>query len=280
MLDAPTQKNNFTRRSRSIPRRLVREGALHLLPLYYLLRLSDLAREGIEHSGSYRFADHIYCGRPSGRLVVGRWLDAYLLSMPAAKAFRRRCEHVQGVLRRALEALSAARPKLRVLAVPCGVPRDVMDLALAIRRERPALLQRLEYHGLDIDGEVLDLAKTMTRGVLASPRFHAGNALVRADYPKEMCHVVVSTGLGEFLRNDELVEFYTIVYDQLESGGMFCTSATARDARSDALLRIGELVTHYRHVSEVESLLRRLPWTQLELTVDPTGLQTFVIATK
>lgn len=280
MLDVPMQKNNFTRRSPSIPRRLVREGALHLLPLYYLLRLSDLAREGIDQSGSYRFADHIYCGRPSGRLVVGRWLDAYLLSMPAAKAFRRRCEHVQRVLRRALEALPATHPNLRVLAVPCGVPRDVLDLARTIQCERPALLQRFEYHGLDIDAEVLDLARAMTDGVLASPRFHAGNALVRADYPREQCHVVVSTGLGEFLQDEELAAFYTIVYDQLESGGIFCTSATARDARSDALLRIGELVTHYRQGNEVESLLRRLPWTQLELTVDPTGLQTFVTATK
>ena len=35
---------NRTRRSRSIPRRLLREGALHLVPLYYLMRLSDLGR--------------------------------------------------------------------------------------------------------------------------------------------------------------------------------------------------------------------------------------------
>jgi SAM-dependent methyltransferase len=278
MLDAPTQKMNFTRSSRSIPHRLVREGAPHLLPLYYLLRLSDLAREGIDHSGSHRFADHIYCGTPSGRLVVGRWLDAYLLSMPAATAFRRRCEHVQHVVRRALESVPVGRPHLRVLAVPCGIPRDVLDLALTIRRERPGLLRRLEYHGLDFDGEVLDLAHAMTEDLLASAHFHNGNALVRADYPKEKCHVVVSTGLGEFLQDEELAAFYTIVYDQLEPGGTFCTSATARDARSEALLRIGELVTHYRQAEDVERLLRRLPWTHLDVTVDPTGLQTFVTA--
>ena len=279
-MDAPTQKKNVTRRSPSIPRRLVREGALHLLPLYYLLRLSDLAREGIEHSGSYRFADHIYCGRPSGRLVVGRWLDAYLLSMPAAKAFRRRHEHVQRVLRRALEALPPARARLRVLAVPCGIPRDLLDLARTLRTESPALIQRLEYHGLDIDAQALDLARTLTQGVLASPRYHLGDALVRANYPKEASHVVVSTGLGEFLRDEELAAFYTIVYDQLESGGTFCTSATARDARSDALLRIGELLTHYRRADEVQNVLCRLPWTDVELTVDHTGLQTFVTAIK
>ena len=38
-------RKNVTRRSSSIPRRLVREGAVHLLPVYGLLRLSDLANE-------------------------------------------------------------------------------------------------------------------------------------------------------------------------------------------------------------------------------------------
>jgi hypothetical protein len=70
------------------------------------------------------------------------------------------------------------------------------------------------------------------------------------------------------------------VYDRLESGGTFCTSATARDERSEALLRIGELVTHYRRADDVERLLRQLPWRRLELTTDCTGLQTFVTATK
>ena len=116
--------------------------------------------------------------------------------------------------------------------------------------------------------------------MLPSARFHAGDALVRADYPKEKCHVVISTGLGEFLRDDELAAFYTIVYDRLEPGGTFCTSATATGRTLRGLLRIGELVTHYRQADDVESLLRRLPWTQLDLTVDPTGLQTFVTATK
>ena len=49
--------HNRTRTSASIPRKLLREGKLHLLPVYALMRTSDLAREGIENSGSYRFAD-------------------------------------------------------------------------------------------------------------------------------------------------------------------------------------------------------------------------------
>ena len=48
--------HNRTRRSASIPRSLLRRGRVLEVPLYYLLRASDLAREGLDRSGSHRFA--------------------------------------------------------------------------------------------------------------------------------------------------------------------------------------------------------------------------------
>jgi hypothetical protein len=48
---------------------------------------SDLGREGIINSGSYRFADHIYRNQPSGRGLFGRWINALFLAMPATQAF-------------------------------------------------------------------------------------------------------------------------------------------------------------------------------------------------
>jgi hypothetical protein len=272
---------NHTRRSRSIPRRLLREGAPHLVPLYYLMRLSDLGREGIDHSGSFRFADHIYRGTPSGRTVLGRMIDARLLAMPAARAFRRRCEHAQRVVRCALESYPSEVQPLRVLAVPCGIPRDIINLSATLHAVNPGLLARLEYHGLDIDPVVLDIAGGLTRECgLAAVHYHLGNALDPRDYPPSRFHIIVSTGLGEFLRDDELAAFYALVYDAMEQGGTFYTSATARDSRSDALLRMAEVVTQYRRAGEVERILRRLPWTRLSLTPDSTGLQTFITAVK
>ena len=87
--------NNRTRRSRSIVRKLLREGNLHWLPVYAVVMQSDLGREGIINSGSYRFADHIYRNQPSGRGPVGRWIDALLLAMPATQAFHRRYQRCQ-----------------------------------------------------------------------------------------------------------------------------------------------------------------------------------------
>ncbi len=281
MANTETRYKNFTRRSRSIPGKLLRQGALHLVPLYYLVKLSDLGREGIERSGSFRFADHVYRGTPSGRTALGRWIDARLLAMPAAQAFRRRSDHARGVVQRALESLAPGTAPLRVLAVPCGIPRDMIDLCRTLRSENPGLLSRLEYHGFDIDPAALAVARSLTAQIgLASAHYHLGDALHADDYPELKFQVVISTGLGEFLRDDELSAFCACVYDVLEPGGTFYTSATARDWRSDVFLQMAELVTNYRDHVELERILQRLPWRRLVLSDDPSGLQTFVAAVK
>jgi hypothetical protein len=276
----------------SIPRRLARDGQLHLLPLYYVMRLSDLAREGIDNSGSYRFADHIYVGHPTGRTPLGRWIDARLLGMPAARAFRCRYQKASEIVRRSLRELPSdalagsertrlMQSSLRVLAIPCGIPRDILEVARTLRHEQPALLERLEYCGLDLDPQVLRLAGTLLRDSgLGNFRLHCGNALSAGNYPRGPFDLVISTGLGEFLNDNELVAFYGHIYQLLADGGLFYTSASARGRGSDALLRIAEILPQYRGAAELEPLIRGNAWREVTLTQDSTGLQTFLQAVK
>ncbi len=280
-VDLAIERNNYTRRSRSIPRKLLAQGSWHLLPVYFLLSLSDLGREGIHNSGSYRFADHVYVGRASGRTALGRLIDRRLLSLPAACAMRRRYQRARTELRGALDSFESSIRPLRVLGVPCGIPRDVHDLAATLRAEDPALLRRIEYHGLDIDPCVLQAAAGFLQDSgIPVVRFHRGDALRASSYPPLRFHVVVSTGLGEFLTDDELRRFYRNVHAVLEDGGTFYTSATALDRRSEMLLRIAELKTHYRTREEMAAIFHELPWKRLSLDRDGTGLQTFVTAVK
>src|SRR5687768_2617935 len=133
------QLPNRTRRSESIPRRLVAERKYHLLPVYALLTTSDLAREGIRNSGSFRFADHIYRNEPSGRFGVGRMLDRVLLALRGARSMRSRFFHSRNEILRAVNELSGvakgiptgspARERISVLSVPCGIARDLFDVA-------------------------------------------------------------------------------------------------------------------------------------------------------
>lgn len=273
--------NNRTRRARSLTRKLLREGQLHWLPIYYIATLSDMAREGILRSGSYRFADHIYRMQPSGITPLGRWLDGVFLNLPATRAFHLRYKQAQVEMRRAFENLRATPGPLRMLAIPCGLPRDLTELCALLKTEDSNLLARLEYHGMDIDPELLQLAEEFTVDCgVARRTFHQGNALLPETYPPGGFHGVVSTGLGEFLKTPELEVFYRNVFDVLAPGGTFYTSATRYEKRSESFLQAFELITQYRTTDQLEAILSKLPWTRLKLTQDNSGLQTFVVAVK
>ena len=240
--------------------------------------LSDLAREGITNSGSYTFADHLYRSEAVGRLVVGRWLDAALMRMPAGRAFRRRYIRARDAMHAAVCAWPAAAP-VRVLTVPCGIPRDVVEMAATIERDDPA--RRIHYVGMDIDPQALRAARAFVAGsALPTAEFHCGDALRREHYPSGRFHVASSTGLGEFLDDADLETLCRNVFDVLEPGGTFFISATARDRGSDLLLRMIELETHYRSQRELEAIVKRLPWRRLTFVVDATGLQSYATLMK
>lgn len=272
--------NNRTRRSRSIARKLLREGNLHWMPVYWLVMQSDLAREGIINSGSYRFADHIYKNQPSGRGPLGRWIDARFLALPASQAFHRRYKHCQEELRQVIQAIPAPAP-IRVLALPCGIPRDIAEFCESLGENGSAIRERIFYHGMDLDAELLALAETWVKPLgLGQYEFFHGNALIAEEYPKTSFDFIVSTGLGEFLNAEEIEVFYHNIHQALAPGGVFYTSATRYEKKSESFLRTFELLTQYRTIDHLDQILSKLPWKSLKLVQDETGLQTYVRAVK
>jgi SAM-dependent methyltransferase len=258
-------------------RKLLREGNLHWLPVYALVMQSDLGREGIINSGSYRFADHIYRNQPSGRGPFGGWIDALFLAMPATQAFHRRYKRCQDELRKVANNIPAPAP-IRVLAVPCGIPRDIAEFCEGLEGN---LKSRIHYYGMDLDPELLQIAERWVAPLgLGKFEFLRGNALLAAKYPNGTFDFVVSTGLGEFLKADEIEIFYRNVHRVLAPGGVFYTSATHYEKRSESFLKTFELLTQYRTIDHLDALLDKLPWRNLKLVQDETGLQTYVHAVK
>ena len=284
-----TALHNRTRTSQSIPRKLLRQGKVHLLPVYALMRTSDLAREGIENSGSYRFADHVYRNEPSGRFGIGRALDALLLRMRGARSMRSRLVHAQQEIvaaARAAEAqasvdpLTAGTAPLRVLSVPCGIARDLVQAAQQIRSELPAVYARSTFFGLDLDPVPLELSRGLVAANDEHFFFSRGDALDAKVFPSEL-DVIVSTGLGEFLDDDLLVRFYTNCHDHLRQGGVFVTSSMQADRIADYLMRqLAELNTHYRRADELIRWLHSAGFFEVSTRQDAVGLQTLVVARK
>lgn len=283
-----TPLHNRTRTSESIPRKLLRAGKVHLLPVYALMRTSDLAREGIENSGSFRFADHVYRNQPSGRFGIGRALDGLLLRMRGARSMRNRFHHTQQeiiVAARALEARTAVDPAtpptipFRVLTIPCGIARDLVHAAARIRSELPAVYARSTFFGMDLDAVPLDLSREL------APSddhffFIRGDALDVGAYPSHL-DVITSTGLGEFLDDELLVQFYKNCHEWLRPGGVFVTSGMQPDRIADYLMRqLAELHTHYRRPDELIRWLNTAGFDEVATRQDDIGLQTLVVARK
>jgi hypothetical protein len=279
-----TELYNRTRESTSIASRLVREGRFYLLPLYYVLRLSDLAREGVENSGSFRFADHIYRYEASGRFGIGTLLDWVILRLPSSRSFRSRylCARSEILKHARLIGAAAGKSEVHVLSVPCGLPRELRDSAVELRRNSPDVFARMRYHCMDLDPEPLALARQFVaeERLETSFSFHHGNALDARDLPQGM-DIVTSTGLAEFLTEEQLATLYRNVHGALTGGGVFITSGMKRHAVSDWLMRtLAELHTQYRDMDDLERVATRAGFDRLRLYSDDVGIQTILVARK
>jgi len=266
--------HNRTRRSASIPARLVREGKLHLVPLYYLLMSSDLAREGIVHSGSYRFADHVYAGRPSGRFGVGVLVDALLLRLKSARSMRTRYVHAKAEIHDVVRGKDGAGP-IEILAVPCGLARELFEAA----DELAAEAGRVRWNGFDLDGQLIDdlVERTRSRETMC---FWQGDALDAAAFRgRDRYDMIVSTGFTEFIDDDLAVAFFTLARRALKPGGRLFASGMERHPISDYLMRnLAEMRTVYRSERAMMDLSRRAGFLTASTYRD--GLVTILIAVK
>jgi len=270
---------NRTRKSISIPLRLLREGNIHLIPIYYLFLLSDLAKEGVKNSGSYKFADHVYQGVPKGRFVLGKLIDWVFLNMRSARSFKNRHIHAKEEILKNLKKFQNEKT-IHVMSIPSGIPRYFIEISDQLSSASPSLYKKISFHCFDLDIKVHELTKEILAGKDSNFVFHRGNAL-RADHYNINPHIIVSTGFGEFLDDEMLVEFYQTCYSKLLKGGVFITTATDKEPLSEYLMRnLGELNAYYRTKNDVEKIFAKTLFKDVSTYRDRIGLQTIVVAKK
>ena len=268
--------HNRTRRTASIPRRLVREGKLHLLPVYYLGLTTALGREAIENSGSYDFADHIYGNRPAGQFLVGYLLDALFLNLKSARSFRSRYLYARSEIQRLI--VERADP-IDVLAVPCGLARELFEVSTWLANDRPK--QQVRLIGMDLDPELVSRLAGTSRRLGMGIEFVCGDALSADAYPAQPFDGIVSLGFTEFLDDTLVAAFYRLAHGKLKPGGRLVTSGMRPHKLSDYLLRnVADLQTCYRSAETLRGLARQAGFEQLSTYEDRTGLQTMLIGVK
>jgi hypothetical protein len=268
--------HNRTRRTASIPRRLVREGKLHLLPVYYLGLTTALGKEAIENSGSYDFADHIYGNRPAGRFLIGYLLDALFLNLKSARALRSRYRYARSEIQR---LIAERADPIDVLAVPCGLARELFEVSAWLAAERPNRQVRL--CGMDLDQELVKRLDITSRRLGSGIEFVCGDALSAGAYPTQAFDGIISLGFTEFLDDTLAAAFYRLAHGKLKPGGRFVTSGMRPHKLSDYLLRnVADLQTSYRSAGTLRGLARQAGFEQISTYEDRTGLQTMLIGVK
>jgi SAM-dependent methyltransferase len=249
-----------------------------LLVLYRLLQTSDLAREGMLNSGSFRFADHIYQNQASGRTLFGRWLDRLLLAFPSTRAMRSRFVKAKNAIFD-IALASYGSERIEVLTVPCGIPRDYAEAIESLNRTHPDIVRRMWYTGLDLDPAAIAQGRTLL-GSQANVAFVQGDALDARCFPVNRFYCVCSTGLGEFISDEDLFTFYGNIYKSLAPDGLFYTSALRAGRLAKWLMKTFELRAMYRTRDQVRLIIGKLPWSELRFVEDRSGLQTYIYARK
>ncbi len=275
---SPPKLHNRTRHSSSIPDKLRKEKRWLEIPLYHLLDQSDLAHEGFENSGSYRFADHIYRNQPSGKGLLGATLDRAVMTLPAVRSFRNRYLAARDELVHFLIHRPRSNEPVHVFSVPCGLPRELVEAARLALEKSPGCLDNVHFHGIDLDQKVLsDALEFASHHGL--PRFsvHQGDALDAKSYPIAADYITC-TGLAEFLDDAQLGQLYAVFYSALKSGGRLFTSGMRRLPLSDYLLELAELHTHYRSPSDLDRLARQAGFTSVQARRDRLKIQSLLLA--
>lgn len=274
--------HNRTRESISIPKKLFRERKFYLIPMYYLLLTSELAREGIKNSGSYRFADHIYGNKPKGKLGIGYVLDALLLNLKSSKSFRNRYLNAKQEIHQFLKTTLGHQDKIKVLAVPSGLARELFEVADELRQNQNISHENIEWYGLDLDKDLIERLNQKSKNIGHKMHFYSGDALTDENYQKNGDYdIILSIGFTEFLDDKRTFEFYGLVRKNLKPGGKFITSGMIPHKFSEYLMKnIAELRVSYRNEDQLRVLAKEAGFTQIDSYQDRYKLQTMLIATK
>ena len=271
---------NKTRVSKSIPKKLIRDKKFHLIPIYYLMMTSHLGREGILNGGSYKFADHIYAGKPKGKYIIGYLVDFIFLRLKSANSFKFRYLSAKKEIEQFIKRVNK-KENIHIAAIPSGYAREIFDIATKLKVEKHPKYEKIEWHLLDLDKKLL---KEIKKGNELNHKINylRGDALAKSTYNKiRKLDLIVSMGFTEFLTDNQTLRFYKRINKQLNKGGIFITSGMISHKLSEYLLRnIAELKTSYRNKEDLINLAQKSGFKLQKVYQDKNMIQTMMVLEK
>jgi len=247
--------------------------------------LSDGIRLGREtgfDSGST--LDYVYRDTASGRLGLGTVIDRTYLDAIGWRGIRRRKLHLEELLRKAAESMTAAGLPVRIADVAAGHGRYVLD-AVASLPARPETVRLRDFSPLNVEKGRALIAE---RGLQDTATFEKGDAFDPASVATfdPAPTVAIVSGLYElFPDNDMVARSLGAIAAKVPEGGLLLYTGQPWHPQLEMIARCltshraGQAwVMRRRTQAEMDQLVERAGFEKIEQRIDPWGIFTVSMA--
>jgi hypothetical protein len=169
------------------------------------------------YAGDYYTIELLYRAQPEGEGRLGRFVDRWVLDIPAARAVRNRRRLLAAAIRDVAGA--AAGGPARVTSLASGPAREVFDVLTAA--DAPAI----QATCIDIDAEAIAYGteRALSLGVADRVVFARDNVIRlsrgRGQTVLPPQHLIYSVGLIDYLEDEHVVRLLDWIHEQLLPGG-------------------------------------------------------------
>jgi predicted acylesterase/phospholipase RssA len=232
------------------------------------------------YAGDYQMMNYMYDDEVFGQKSnMGKLLDYYLFSNPAANAVRNRAKIIQGLVQHRV----AGTDELKIASIACGPAREVAATMKLIAAE--AKNTKIKWTLLDQDKEALDDArKNFPNQTVIEPNFI--NAGVR-DFLKGQVDlgqqdIIYSLGLFDYLEDKVAIRMIQSLYGFLNPGGVLLVGNFDVTNPSRALMEaVMEWYLIHRTGDDMMALAKAaVPEGRHFVMAEPEGINLILVSSK
>jgi extracellular factor (EF) 3-hydroxypalmitic acid methyl ester biosynthesis protein len=233
------------------------------------------------YAGDFLTLQMLYDDDPGSDRRLGRYIDRWVLDVPAARAVKNRRPLTRGII------LDLARancgPPTRITSLASGPARELFDLLGD--DDRPDL----RVTCVDIDNEALSYTQNIAHrtGVTNSMSFVQANvvrlALRRETMQLRNQDLVYSVGLIDYLRDDLVVKLLDWIYDLLRPGGTAMVgNFDVGNPNKTFMDHMLDWKLFHRSAQDLVNLFARSKFgaVPVEVRFESTGINLFALATR
>lgn len=259
--------------------------ALQRAALSGMARLSNGVKLGLETGyDSGQTLDYVYENRPRGRGWIGRCIDRSYLNAVGWKGIRRRGEHLQRLLRSAVERVAGHGGEARILDIATGCGRYVLEVLKSL----PGVQAQARLR--DFSARNVEAGRQLAAALgVESVAFEEGDAFdpasIRAIEPRP--NIAIVSGLYElFPENDRVLASLQAVAEALEPGGVLLYTGQPWHPQIELIARTctnregKPWIMRRRTQAELDELVRSVGLRKECMEIDEFGIFTVSVAVK